>query len=124
MQNNKTILVTGSSRGIGAAIARLANKQGYTVILHGRTESDELRKISRELNSKYVVFNVSNEYQVKNEIEKTGNIDILINNAGINSHSAPYEELSSEMWNEIFNTNVIKFVVDGKLEDGTQNLNN
>lgn len=40
----KTILVTGSSRGIGKAIAALAHNQGYKVIVHGKTDSDELKQ--------------------------------------------------------------------------------
>jgi len=42
--NNKTILITGSSRGIGAATARLAKKEGAEDILHGKTESKNLKK--------------------------------------------------------------------------------
>ena len=46
----KVILITGSSRGIGAAIARLAKSQGYEVILHGKTQSAYLLDLAKELN--------------------------------------------------------------------------
>ena len=46
---NKSILITGSSRGIGKAIAQLAHKQEYTVVVHGKTDSKELQKIHQEL---------------------------------------------------------------------------
>ena len=67
----KSILITGSSRGIGAAVARLAKKEGYEVLLHGRTKSADLIKISKELDAKYFVFDVCDETEVKNQIEKT-----------------------------------------------------
>jgi 3-oxoacyl-[acyl-carrier protein] reductase len=83
----KTILVTGSSRGIGKAIATLAHKRGYRVIVHGRTDSDELNQTCRELTgSVKTFFDISNQRAVKSEIakviEQAGAIDVLINNAG------------------------------------------
>jgi short-subunit dehydrogenase len=48
----KTILITGSSRGIGASLARLAKKEGYNLILHGKSYSKNLRLISKKLKSK------------------------------------------------------------------------
>ncbi len=52
----KKILITGSSRGIGAAIARLAKEKGYDVLLHGRTYSSHLVNLAKELDSKYIIF--------------------------------------------------------------------
>jgi len=51
MMENKVILITGSSRGIGAATAMRAKEYGARVVLHGRTESDELVKLSKSLNA-------------------------------------------------------------------------
>ena len=45
---NKTILITGSSRGIGRAIAKLAGEKGYKVVVHGKSESKELDSIHSE----------------------------------------------------------------------------
>jgi len=56
----KTILITGSSRGIGASLARLAIKEGLEVILHGRSKTKELVLLSEELHSKYICFDVTN----------------------------------------------------------------
>ncbi len=88
MNSKKTILVTGSSRGIGKAIITLAHKQGYQVIVHGSKESDELESIHTDLsNSVKVIFDVSNKDQTHKEIakvlEKVKTIDVLVNNAGI-----------------------------------------
>jgi len=84
----KTILVTGSSRGIGKAVAKLAHKQGYKVIVHGRTDSEELNLIHQELEgSMKTFFDVSDKEEAHKEIGKLlneiGKIDCLVNNAGI-----------------------------------------
>lgn len=84
----KTILITGSSRGLGRAIARLAHQQGYAVILHGSKESAQLDMLQKELSgSMKIVFDVADKQQVHRDIQtiltKIGLIDVLVNNAGI-----------------------------------------
>jgi 3-oxoacyl-[acyl-carrier protein] reductase len=84
----KTILITGSSRGIGKAIAELAHTQGYQVIVHGKSESNELDEVHKRLdNSHKVVFDVADIEATRSEInrilEVVGNIDVLVNNAGV-----------------------------------------
>ena len=106
MLREKTILITGSSKGIGAVTARLAKNYGANVILHGRTESANLKKLSRELNAPYIFCDVGDEGSVKAALEKFPKIDVLINNAGI-SISKPFQELTSQEWLETFNTNVL-----------------
>ena len=66
----KEILVTGSSRGIGKAIAVDLKNAGYKVILHGRTESDALLKLAHELSSEYVVFDVADSEEAKKALYK------------------------------------------------------
>lgn len=87
----KTILVTGSSRGIGRAVARLAHQQGYTVIVHGRTDSEELERVHRELSgSVKTFFDVSDRQAVFSSLshilKNVGMIDGLVNNAGVASN--------------------------------------
>ncbi|OGG58850.1 hypothetical protein A2765_00515 [Candidatus Kaiserbacteria bacterium RIFCSPHIGHO2_01_FULL_56_24] len=121
MLENKTMLITGSSRGIGAAVARLAKKNGAIVILHGKEDSKELAKLSKELKAEYVVFDVTDESAVQREISRLGGIDLLVNNAGI-SISKPFLELTSEDWLATFSTNVMgtvnvsKAVISGMLK--------
>lgn len=105
MLENKTILITGSARGIGAATARIAKSYGATVILHGKTESEELKKLSKTLKSSYTVFDVADENATSREIGKFKRIDILVNNAGINP-SKTFTQLTSEDWRQIFEVNV------------------
>ncbi len=84
----KTILITGSSRGIGKAIAQLAHKQGYKVIVHGKTDSDELALVHKKLDgSLKAVFDVADKeatnLAISKLVKKTNGIDVLVNNAGI-----------------------------------------
>ncbi len=88
MKSSKTILVTGSSRGIGKAIAALAHKQGYTVILNGSKDSPALNETHAALHgSLKAVFDVANKDETQKSIQeiisKVGTIDVLVNNAGI-----------------------------------------
>ena len=109
MLQNKTILITGSSRGIGAAIAMLAKKYGASVILHGRTNSKELKELAKKLDVPYIYCDVADEKSVRQKIKKLKKIDILVNNAGINP-SKTFMELTSRDWKEIFETNVFGIV--------------
>lgn len=82
----KTILITGSSRGIGAAIARQAHAKGYIVILHGRTNSPSLQKLHAELIGSHVIYcdiayKTATLTTIKQVIEKIGPIDVLVTNA-------------------------------------------
>jgi len=80
----KTILITGSSRGIGKAIAKLASEKGYKVIVHGHSNSDELENTHKELqDSVKTFFDISNKQEVQDKINQLGHIDILVNNAGM-----------------------------------------
>lgn len=121
MLRHKTILITGSSRGIGAATARLAQKYGARIILHGKTESKELKKLSKELGAPYFFCDVADEAVIKKEINAFKKIDILINNAGI-SISKSFLDLSYEDWLDTFKTNVLgivhvsKIVIPGMLK--------
>lgn len=88
MSVKKSILITGSSRGIGKEIAKLAHKQNYRVILHGKTNSNDLNQIYKQLSgSSKVHFDVADKKAthraISNLVKKYGAIDVLINNAGI-----------------------------------------
>lgn len=108
---NRTILITGSSRGIGKATAELAHKSGYKVILHGKTDSKELNQVQASLSgSEKIVFNVVDEKSVKSEIQKLlkkiKTIDTVVNCAGA-TNSRKFLELSDEDWRDAFEINVL-----------------
>ena len=106
---NKTIFITGSSRGIGKAIAlKFAEKQ-YNVIINASSSSDELKKTYNELakintNILALPFDVSNYEECKKAFNtifsKYGGIDVLINNAGI-SYIGLFNTMSPDKWERL-----------------------
>lgn len=87
MSNKPVVLITGSSRGIGKATALEAAKKGYQVILHGKTNSEELSHVQAKIPDSFMVyFDVANKSETKEQFrlikKKVGRIDALINNAG------------------------------------------
>ena len=111
--SGKTALVTGGGRGIGADIARALAREGATVSVSARTES-ELARVVGEIvaaggRSHAFIADLSQPEQAQNLVSKAeaamGGIDFLINNAGVAS-SAPITKLTLEEWNRIFTINV------------------
>lgn len=107
----KVVLITGSARGIGAATARLAHVRGARVILHGRTDSKQLRDQSKRLgNAPVVICDVADKTELtktfQQAIDEEGKIDILINSAGTVIPQA-FLESDDENWLKMFNVNVL-----------------
>lgn len=109
----KTILITGSSRGIGKAVAQEAHAKGYKVIVHGKTDSDRLDQVHKELNgSVKTFFDVSNKSETQNAIQELikqhGAIDVLVNNSGIAiNFLEDISEVDDEGAIEEFKTNIL-----------------
>jgi 3-oxoacyl-[acyl-carrier protein] reductase len=86
----KTVLITGASRGIGAAAARLCNEAGAKVLLHASHESDAAEKAAKGAGQKaedFLYEDLSRPHAgfrlVERAIEKAGRLDGVVNNAGI-----------------------------------------
>lgn len=79
----QTVLITGGARGIGAATARIFAANGYNVIINYRTSKESADKLAAEIDGTVICADVSNPDDVRRMFDKIGNIDILINNAGI-----------------------------------------
>ena len=108
---SKRVLITGSSRGIGASIARrLANE--YEVVLHARSKSDELLKMASELGAKFMTFDVADTAAAKEAIEAdmeaNGAYYGVILNAGITRDNT-FVGLSDEEWFDVIDVNLNGF---------------
>lgn len=112
--NNKVVLVTGASRGIGRAIAKLLAENNYKVIANYCNSIEAAESLQNELREKNIEIDifkadVSKRNEVKNLINfvlnKYGKIDVLINNAGIDQEKL-FQDITDEDWNNIININL------------------
>ena len=108
---SKRVLITGSSRGIGASIAkRLTNE--YEVVLHARSKSDELLKMASELGAKFMTFDVADTATAKEmieaDMEANGVYYGVILNAGITRDNT-FVGLSDEEWFDVIDVNLNGF---------------
>lgn len=113
---NKTVLVTGGSRGIGKAIVRTAMQEGANVVFTYLNSTEEAESIARELSSNFPEqqcvarqCDVSNteamEKMIKELIAEFKQIDALVNNAGI-TRDAVLARMSRDQWDAVMNTNL------------------
>lgn len=114
MQENKVVIVTGGSRGIGESIVRELANLDYRVILNYNKSEENARKIQQELincGKQVEIFKADitkrsevNEL-IKFTIEKFGRVDVLINNAGI-SQTKLFTDITEEDWHNMIQTNL------------------
>ncbi len=110
----QTVLVTGSSSGIGAATARLFADSGATVVVNSSMSAAAGNALADELpGASYVQADVADERQaqrlIDEAVDRHGHLDVLVNNAGttqVISH-ADLEAASPDVWRRIFDVNVI-----------------
>lgn len=104
----KSAIITGSSRGIGRAIAEAFALHGASLVIHGTSEAS-LRPLAQELGCEFVAGDIGEISTSQRLAEKClfrfGRIDILVNNAGINTRT-PFLELTPEEWDRVIRVNL------------------
>lgn len=110
---NKVVVITGASSGIGAATAKLLANNGAKVVL-GARRSDRLEALSKEIHAaggiaEYQSLDVTQRNQLEEIVQyaqqKFGRVDVLINNAGIMPLSA-LDQLKVEEWDRMIDVNI------------------
>ncbi len=113
--DRKVAMVTGASRGIGAATAKLLAKSGYTVVLTYRSRKHDAERAADSItNEGYECLVVQVDVSVEQQVlglyhtvdERFGRLDALINNAGILEQQCSVRDLSMDRLNRIFSVNV------------------
>lgn len=112
---NKVAVVTGASRGIGAATAKLLAEKGYAVCINYHKNKKQAEKIAEDIKNQggraiVIQADLAKEEDVIQLFEQTnklfGPISILVNNAGINGGVMPVENITAECLHSVFATNV------------------
>lgn len=129
----KTVIVTGGSRGIGAAIVKELAEENYNIVLNYNKSEEAAKQIQEELKEKGInieIFkaDVSKREEVRDlvqfAIDKFNNIDVLINNAGI-AQEKTFIDITDEDWNRMLqvNLNSVFYCTQEVLENMIHNKN-
>lgn len=107
----KYALITGASRGIGAAAARTFASAGYNLILTCRNRTDLLNDLAAQLEASFhilcqaITADMSDFSQVSSVFAQIGELDVLVNNAGI-SYVGLLSDMTPEEWHTVMGTNL------------------
>ena len=100
------VLITGSTQGIGKALATAFVKRGDEVIVHCSNDIEKAKRIQKEIGaSNAVVCDLSNMCEVNALIEKTGAVDCLVLNASV-QYKETWQNITDETFDKQLNVNV------------------
>jgi 3-hydroxybutyrate dehydrogenase len=108
---NKTVLITGSTSGIGLGIANAFAKAGANIVLNGFGDTSHIKAIQAQMATDYGVrvryhsADMAKPNEIAAMVAFAGEVDILVNNAGI-QHVAPVETFPLEKWDAIIAINL------------------
>ena len=98
-------LVTGASRGIGAAIAKALAADGWEVTVNYIEQKEKAEAVAKEIGGRAYRCDVADAAAVKKMVEECGPFDLLVNNAGI-ARQIQFQDIESEDWNRMFAVNL------------------
>ena len=101
----KLALVTGASRGIGRAIAQELAAAGAEVVIGYRSGKDEAEQLAAELGARAIQADVSSPEEAKRLVDEAGDIDVLVNNAGL-TRDGLLARMSDDDWHTVLETNL------------------
>jgi len=108
--SGKIAIVTGGSRGIGFATAKILSENGATVVITSKNQERLEKSTVKIPNAVGIVADIKNKNDVKNVVNKTvekfGKLDILVNNAGIFPTIKQLHEIDEDEWNEVLDVNL------------------
>ncbi len=103
--DGKTALVTGASRGIGRAIAVELAAAGASVVVSYNTGADEANALVAEIGGRAIQADVSNAASAQALVEEAGDVEILVNNAGV-TRDGLLVRMSDDDWDTVIDTNL------------------
>ena len=101
----KRALVTGASKGIGRAIAEELARAGATVVVGYRSGKDDAEQLASEIGGSAVQADVSSSDDAKRLVDEAGDIDVLVNNAGL-TRDGLLARMSDDDWRTVLDTNL------------------
>ena len=111
---NPVILITGAARRIGAVIAEVFHKQGYTIVIHYNRSAAAANKLCDQLNKQRAdscllvqsdLNDMSGLTKIADLVRSVGRLDILVNNAS-SFYPTPLADCDDQQWNDLINSNL------------------